>query len=560
MKRKRGPEAAPNPPAEQEAITPVRKSARTRKTRAQYDDSGSGDAESSDDYREETIALGTSTKQRNKRGRVVATPTKGKPNINGVGSRALKSRAEAEYAENSENDPGAEDDIEELAGSSEDLDEQDGRNEAPSGARRGRPKGRRKRERTPTPPRTLPPHEHYFFQNRPGGNKTSDNTLSSVSLLSHEEYFDIMKNYKDPHRREVHFLHDLHGDSFDQWLFVLEEGFNVCLYGWGSKRKLLMNFADHAASEDSKLKIVILNGYMPGTSVRDLLGALGSAIPGLKDAKIPANPSDALNMVMAALKDEISTRYLLLVHNLDAPSLRRPPTQSMLARLAGHPAISLVSTCDTPNFPVLWDNSMRTQFNWVFHDATTFASFDAEVGGGVLAAGDDDNLTGYTSGGVVDVVNSLLGRSGRKVHGREGVAFVLRSLTESARRLYGLLVAEVLSADEGMDEPHVNGEAHIDVNEFEGLTSETPTKGKAKHTQSASLGTSGVSLEYRALYRKAVQSLIATSEMQFRQLLKEFYDHEMLISKKDTMGTELLSLPFRREELESILEEVELDG
>lgn len=35
-----------------------------------------------------------------------------------------------------------------------------------------------------------------------------------------------------------------------------------------------------------------------------------------------------------------------------------------------------------------------------------------------------------------------------------------------------------------------------------------------------------------------------------------FHDHQIITSYKDSIGTELLSLPFRKDELESILEEL----
>ena len=59
----------------------------------------------------------------------------------------------------------------------EDLD-QDGSPipETPSKRGRGRPKGRSQKRRSPTPPQNLPSHELYFWQNRPGGSKTSNNT------------------------------------------------------------------------------------------------------------------------------------------------------------------------------------------------------------------------------------------------------------------------------------------------------------------------------------------------------------------------------------------------
>lgn len=35
-----------------------------------------------------------------------------------------------------------------------------------------------------------------------------------------------------------------------------------------------------------------------------------------------------------------------------------------------------------------------------------------------------------------------------------------------------------------------------------------------------------------------------------------FHDHQIITTRKDSLGTEILGLPFTREELESILEEL----
>lgn len=35
-----------------------------------------------------------------------------------------------------------------------------------------------------------------------------------------------------------------------------------------------------------------------------------------------------------------------------------------------------------------------------------------------------------------------------------------------------------------------------------------------------------------------------------------FHDHQMITSRKDALGTELLSVPFQKEELEAILEDL----
>lgn len=417
-----------------------------------------------------------------------------------------------------------------------------------------KPRGRRKastRQRTPSPPPDLPPHEHYFFQNRPGGAKASDNILPASALITHEDYYETMRAYRDPHEPELDFLHALHSRSFDQWLFELQNGFSICLYGWGSKRELLLDFASHVSSLDSDGTVLILNGYNAALTLRDILTTLASTIPALASStqKLGSQPADMLTTILTALsRDPPSTPITLILHSIDGTSLRRNATQSILARLAAHPSIHLIASADTPNFPLLWDASLRAQFNWVFHDCTTFQPFDVEI-------------SGSGAGGVVDEVNALLGRSGRKMHGREGVMYVLKSLTQSARGLFGLLVAELLSLDE-TGEGGVEAEADMDVDEEDDMGFEdavTPGKPKVRDKNKGRPAVGGglnAAIEWRALYQKAVSQFIATNEMSFRGLLKEFHDHEMVISRKDAMGTEMLGVPFRREELETLLEEL----
>ncbi|KAK7993481.1 S-adenosyl-L-methionine-dependent methyltransferase [Apiospora arundinis] len=390
------------------------------------------------------------------------------------------------------------------------VDESEGGATTPSKKPRGRPKKEvpgkkgRARKKSPTPPRDLPPHELYFAQNKPGASKTSSNTLASLELLTHEEYFSILHQSKEQHAGDIEYLQSWHTESFGQWSFELSEGFSICLYGYGSKRPLLHKFAkflydetpDHEAS-----KIVVINGYVRSTSIREMLGTVASAVE--PSHKLPAgNPSVMLDSLKALLSSH-DVDITLMINSIDAVPLRRAGTQTILAQLASHPQIQLICSADTPDFSLLWDSGVRSAFDFVFHDCTTFAPFTVEID-------------------VVDDVHELLGRKARRVGGKEGVTYVLRSLPENAKNLFRLLVSEVLLA---IDE--------------EGMT-----------------GGENPGVEYRILYNKAVEEFICSSEMAFRTLLKEFHDHQMITSRKDVLGTELLSLPFRREELEAILEDL----
>jgi len=161
----------------------------------------------------------------------------------------------------------------------------------------------------------------------------------------------------------------------------------------------------------------------------------------------------------------------------------------------------------------------------------------------------------------VDEVNKLLGRSGRKVEGREGVGYVLRSLTGNARELYALLLGELLAVEEqeggdvnGRGDEGVNGQREEeDDNNGAGFEEAV---GGATPSRRGGAATAGAGVEYRTIYQKAASRFIAGNEVGFRTLLKEFLDHQMVTSRRDGMGAEVLSVPFRREEMEAILEDL----
>jgi origin recognition complex subunit 2 len=332
-------------------------------------------------------------------------------------------------------------------------------------------KTRRKRKaRSPTPPRELPPHELYFAQNKPGRPKTSGNTLASLSLLTHDEYFALLGDLSDRHAGDVEFLERLHAESFPQWSFELAQGFSICLYGYGSKRAVLQKLARHLharpPSRGGKHRIVIVNGYTATTTMREILTTLAVAIDPAH--RIPVTlPATMVPNILSHLGAS-DTTLTIVVNSIDALPMRKPGYQAVLAQLAAHPQVQLACSADTPDFPLLWDIGIRSAFNFAFHDCTTFAPFAVELD-------------------IVDDVHELLGRKSQRVNGREGVAFVLRSLPENAKNLFQLIIGEVLIASE---------------------------------EEGAGAEDSGV--EYRMVYNKAVEEFICSSEMAFRTLLKEF--------------------------------------
>ena len=411
-----------------------------------------------------------------------------------------------------------------------------------------RPRTRRKR--TPTPPQDLPPHEMYFFQNRAGNMKTSNNTLSSLSLLSHEQYNQQMKSYEDPHASSFMVLHSLHSRSFPQWNFELSQSFNICLYGYGSKRRLVTSFAHHLHSLNPSPppKMIVINGYIPNLTIRQVLttiaGVAFDSSPSSIPTKLGTQPREIVNSILTHITTSPpSSPIHIFINSLDAPPLRRAPVPSLLALLAANSHIRVLATCDTPSFHLLWDAPTREQYNFLFHDTTTYESYaPVEIGS------------------VVDDVNKLLGRSGRSMKGKEGVGFVLQSLPENARNLYRVLVAELLARmDE--DPAHDHQEQNDDDDLVGNPDQEEDEEGRGlprarRSGRRALAAATGQGIEFRTLYHKVVEDFICTSEMAFRALLQEFHDHRMILSRRDATGQEMITVPFRREEMETILEDL----
>ncbi|KAK5942203.1 Origin recognition complex subunit 2 [Knufia obscura] len=435
-----------------------------------------------------------------------------------------------------------------LANSIEEADGTTPAPETPSKRGRGRPKGA-KNKRTPTPDGDIPPEERYFFQTRVGPanqQPTSTNSFSVLGLLSHDDYLEEIRKYKDPHDLEKRFLLKLHARAFPQWQFELSQDFSICLYGWGSKRQLVTNFAEYLCKQAPKRdephpKTVVINGYAHKLNIRHILNTIATAIQsssGEEDptpVKLIGQPQDILDNLLGRLDNTTQPIYLL-INSLDHSSspLRHPATQALFSRLSAHPRIHTLCTCDTPTFQLLFPSNVRDTYNFVFHDATTFASYDAETS-------------------VVDDVNELLGRKGRRVGGSQGVSFVLKSLPENARNLYRLLLSEILTilADDDADAGDGDhGEGFIDPSLLD--VSATPRKRNDTRSHAAD----DIGIEYRTLYQKASEEFICSSDMNFRFLLKEFHDHQMITTRKDASGTEVLGVPLDRGEMESVLEEL----
>jgi origin recognition complex subunit 2 len=356
--------------------------------------------------------------------------------------------------------------------------------EAEAGKTKPGKRGRKaaKRDVTP-PPSTLEGPDSYFHQNRKTRQQTSTSTLASLRQLDHSTYFNLLRSYPADHANDREYLHQLHSDNFGQWIFELSQGFNLLLYGYGSKRKLLGTFAAKIYTHPGS--VVIVNGYLPELNVKDILTTVATALLGADhNVRLGASIPEILDNILALLDEPSAQKLTMILHNLDGETLRQERSQAIISRLVAHPKIHLVASIDHIRAPLLWDAARVSQFNFLWHDVTTFEPYTVEI--------------------PVDEALSIVDGAGR-AGGTKGVKYVLASLPSNAKLLFRILVSHQLQAMVDDD----NG----------GMGT---GKGKTKTGSKAKVDASEYGVEYRVLYQRAVGEFICSNDVAFRTLLKEY--------------------------------------
>ncbi|KAG0371179.1 origin recognition complex subunit 2-domain-containing protein [Gamsiella multidivaricata] len=342
-----------------------------------------------------------------------------------------------------------------------------------------------------------------YFQDLHQKSKTSNNTLSKLPTLEHADFIQALKRTPTKHSKEMEMLMLLYEEQFPQWYFELMSGFNLLIYGYGSKRALLTKFATTVLTD---APLILVNGYFPTLTVREILSKISS------EALQYSGPTGTLQEQIALIQayfsqpDRAIQKLYLIIHNIDGSSLRSEKTQSALSLLASCPHIHLVASMDHINTNILWDTVKAARFRWVWHELTTFRPYLAE--------------TSYE--------NSIMVRQGEL--GARGIQFVLASLTSNGKGLFRILAEHQIQSERDV---------------VEGGAASTGSKNQMDY-----------GMAHSTLFKKCQENFLVSNAMTFRTQLTEFRDHRIVQSKKGADGVEILYIPLSAGVLEGILEQL----
>lgn len=270
--------------------------------------------------------------------------------------------------------------------------------------------------------------EEYFEAHSSSKVLTSDRTLQKLkrAKLDQQTLRNLLSKVSPSFSAELKQLNQQYEQLFHKWMLQLHLGFNIVLYGLGSKRDLLERFRTAMLQDCIH---VVINGFFPGISVKSILNSITEEV--LDHMGTFRSVLDQLDWIINKFKEDSSLELFLLIHNLDSQMLRGDKSQQIIGQLSSLRNIYLIASIDHLNAPLMWDHAKQSLYNWLWYETTTYSPYTEE--------------TSYE--------NSLLVKQSGSLP-LSSLTHVLRSLTPNARGIFRLLMKYQL---ENQDNPSYTG-------------------------------------------------------------------------------------------------------
>jgi origin recognition complex subunit 2 len=156
--------------------------------------------------------------------------------------------------------------------------------------------------------------------------------------------------------------------------------YNCMLYGMGSKRELLLSLAQSLHCPYT----LVINGYLPGTSFKQVLRQIFVSICGLHFSAL-APLTSQMEILKEALEWRVAQNLLpgpilLCIHAVEGLLSRHPIAMKQLLGLASlFPHIRLIASVDHLNAPLLFSQAQAAELRAMWFDASTLQSYSVEA-------------------------------------------------------------------------------------------------------------------------------------------------------------------------------------
>ncbi|XP_015723622.1 origin recognition complex subunit 2 isoform X2 [Coturnix japonica] len=169
--------------------------------------------------------------------------------------------------------------------------------------------------------------EEYFEAHSSSKVLTSDRTLQKLrrKRLDQQTLHDLLQKSPLAYAAEIKDLNQQYESLFSKWMLQLHLGFNIVLYGLGSKHDLLEKFRTSMLQDSVHL---VVNGYFPSITVKSVLNSITEEV--LDHIGTFRSPLDQLEFIMNRFKE-------------------------------------------------VWDQAKQSLYNWLWYETTTFSPYVEET-------------------------------------------------------------------------------------------------------------------------------------------------------------------------------------
>ena len=318
--------------------------------------------------------------------------------------------------------------------------------------------------------------------------RTGNDVFSSLAPLEPEDYAKFVTRAIVPTPLDATPFFGVYAQSIDA-------GFSIMFYGYGSKLATLNAFARTVLA--GRGPVLVSRCFAPRFDLKLFLGTLQRAT----SAAAPTVES-----ALSAL-DSAPHPVFLLLHSLDKGP---PKVRAAVMRLAAHKHTRVVASLDHIRASALF--TQRELADWVWHDLTTLAPYDAELAHiDPLELRQSKDGSGGAAGAHARITES-------------GATHVLASVTDRAKKLFAMMARRQLDSEDAEE----GGNAEPDA---------------------------GVGMEWDPLLDSARREFLAQNDAQLRSILGEFTDHGLVRVDGDSHW-----VPLRKDVLQRVLEKSGLRG
>lgn len=370
--------------------------------------------------------------------------------------------------------------------------------------------------------------EGYFEQHNLRFRPSSNSLTGKAPTLTYEEFIPTVQLGALIHNQERKSLNECHKELYHQWCFELSQGYSLNFYGVGSKQSLILDFVNGylldwyekvMQDKDEFPVAMVINGYNPSTKLKTVIHDIITAVitPEFQkqhNLRMPKHVAEAFPFLLNYLKKYQSVVksnglvrpvLILIVHNIDGDAFRDERSQNYLSQLAALENVWFITSTDNINASLLWDLNRFKNFNFLWHDLTTYEPYTVEMS-------------------FKDVLS--VGQSKKSI-GTNAVRIVLSSLNTNSKKLYKVLI-------------------QMQMKKLEENSTESARPGLRANIKLAT--------EFRSVFERCQKEFITSNETNFRNILQEFVEHKMCTVSKTARGTEVVFVPFSYAEMEKVNE------